>query len=325
MRVFMPVPNEGWITDVITAEFRRHTRHQFVDRIEDADVIWMYSKWIANHYPIHILRSKPCITTVHHIVPGKGLDIGYFDNFTDVYHVPNLMTERDLRGLTSKPIVRLPYWVPTAFEWSPEVPPGFRFEGGTLTFGSFQRDTEGSTIRGPDPRPKLEKGPDVLVRLLNERFATDDYRLILSGWRRQYVKAHVPPQRILDLSGHGDIKGMSDHQHVNYLYNRLRQIDGIYLVTSRYEGGPQAVLEAAINETRILSTSVGIAPEVLHPDCICGSADDPATLDAFERKIRGDIDWDRVLDYNLLAARSLAIENVISRYDALVERVHAEK
>ena len=42
----------------------------------------------------------------------------------------------------------------------------------------------------------------------------------------------------------------------------------LYLVTSRLEGGPQAILECAITKTPVLSTDVGIAPEILHPDSI---------------------------------------------------------
>ena len=51
---------------------------------------------------------------------------------------------------------------------------------------------------------------------------------------------------------------------VNKLYNIL----DLYLVTSRVEGGPQAIFECALTKTPILSTRVGVAPEVLHKDSI---------------------------------------------------------
>ena len=51
---------------------------------------------------------------------------------------------------------------------------------------------------------------------------------------------------------------------VNKLYNVL----DLYLVTSRVEGGPQAIFECALTKTPILSTKVGVAPEVLHTDSI---------------------------------------------------------
>ena len=57
---------------------------------------------------------------------------------------------------------------------------------------------------------------------------------------------------------------MAPLEVVNKLYNIL----DLYLVTSRVEGGPQAILECALSKTPILSTRVGVAPEVLHPDAI---------------------------------------------------------
>ena len=51
---------------------------------------------------------------------------------------------------------------------------------------------------------------------------------------------------------------------LNELYNLL----DLYLVTSRIEGGPQAILESSITKTPILSTDVGVASEILHPNSI---------------------------------------------------------
>ena len=52
---------------------------------------------------------------------------------------------------------------------------------------------------------------------------------------------------------------MADILLVNKLYNIL----DLYLVTSRIEGGPQAILECALTKTPILSTDVGVASEIL--------------------------------------------------------------
>ena len=59
------------------------------------------------------------------------------------------------------------------------------------------------------------------------------------------------------------------------LYNCL----DLYLVTSRYEGGPQAIFECASTKTPILSTSVGLSQEVLDAQCICKNREE------FVRKI----------------------------------------
>ena len=53
-------------------------------------------------------------------------------------------------------------------------------------------------------------------------------------------------------------------ENLNELYNCL----DLYIVTSRYEGGPQSIFECALTKTPILSTNVGVAPEVLSKDSI---------------------------------------------------------
>lgn len=57
---------------------------------------------------------------------------------------------------------------------------------------------------------------------------------------------------------------MVDFSKLNELYNLL----DLYIIASRVEGGPAAVLECGITKTPVLSTNVGIASEILHPDSI---------------------------------------------------------
>ena len=52
---------------------------------------------------------------------------------------------------------------------------------------------------------------------------------------------------------------MTSFQNLNELYNIL----DLYIVSSRYEGGPQSILETAMTRTPIISTDVGIASEIL--------------------------------------------------------------
>ena len=57
---------------------------------------------------------------------------------------------------------------------------------------------------------------------------------------------------------------MVDFKTLNELYNSL----DLYIVTSRIEGGPQAIVECGITRTPIISTDVGIASEILHKNSI---------------------------------------------------------
>ena len=52
---------------------------------------------------------------------------------------------------------------------------------------------------------------------------------------------------------------MIELENLNKLYNIL----DLYIVSSRIEGGPQAILESAITKTPIVSTDVGVASEIL--------------------------------------------------------------
>ena len=57
---------------------------------------------------------------------------------------------------------------------------------------------------------------------------------------------------------------MADSKTINDLYNIL----DLYIVSSRIEGGPQAIMEAAYTKTPIVSTDVGVASEILSPESI---------------------------------------------------------
>ena len=91
---------------------------------------------------------------------------------------------------------------------------------------------------------------------------------MLSGTRRQYVinnleKIGIPYEYF----------EMVQIDQLNEFYNIL----DLYLVSSRLEGGPQAVLECAASKTPIISTDVGVASEI--------SSEFNIPLDNFEEAI----------------------------------------
>ena len=80
-------------------------------------------------------------------------------------------------------------------------------------------------------------------------------KVVLAGKRRGYLidrltNANVPFKYF----------EMVDSNKLNKLYNIL----DLYIVSSRIEGGPQAILECSITKTPIISTDVGVASEILH-------------------------------------------------------------
>lgn len=120
-----------------------------------------------------------------------------------------------------------------------------------IIIGSFQKDGNGW---GEGTEPKWEKGPDVfcdVVGALSQKF---NIHVVLTGPARGYVKKR------LDLAGisytHNFLGKYADI--VSY-YNVL----DVYLITSRIEGGPKSVLESWACGVPLISTSVGMAKDLI--------------------------------------------------------------
>ena len=120
--------------------------------------------------------------------------------------------------------------------------------------GSFQRDTEGSDLI----TPKLEKGPDLFVEAL-KKIEKDNLFVLLGGWRRQYVINRLNQENI-------DFKFI-ELAPLELLREMYAACD-LYIVASRVEGGPQAILESAAMKLPIISRDVGMATVVLSENCI---------------------------------------------------------
>lgn len=151
--------------------------------------------------------------------------------------------------------------------------------------GSFQRDTEGADLS----RPKLVKGPDVLLEiLLGLRRRSPNVHAVLAGPRRHWLRA-----RLTELNIPFTYVGTpmeSEDLEVNSLprstLNLLYNLVDLYIVASRSEGGPHAILEASASQCKVISTAVGMARDVLDATVIFETpADAVATI---ERDITTD-------------------------------------
>ncbi len=138
--------------------------------------------------------------------------------------------------------------------------------------GNFQRDTEGADLS----RPKRQKAPDIfaeVMRILHQQALP--LHVLLAGprrhWLRQKLDAYgVPYSYVGRASAADDIKtNILPRQELGRLY---RAID-LYLLTSRWEGGPYALLEAAGTGCKIVSTRVGLAEDILEPSGLCDDLD----------------------------------------------------
>lgn len=262
MKVFVLAPRENWICDRIAEEWIRNNPEVNTNDPLEADLIWLLAGWCWNHLHPKILASKKVLVTVHHIVPEKfneqsKRDFLARDQFVDCYHTPNHKTAEILRQFTDKPIFSVCYWY-DAKQWFPEDKISCRKElnipEDKFIVGSFQRDTEGGTTN-----PKLEKGPDLLCEFLKKLQSEKDIHVLLGGWRREYVIGRLESENI-----EYDFFERASLNKLRKMYNAC----DLYVVSSRYEGGPQAILEAACMNVPIISRDVGIARDVLSPYCL---------------------------------------------------------
>ncbi|MCF6240443.1 MAG: glycosyltransferase [Bacteroidales bacterium] len=129
-----------------------------------------------------------------------------------------------------------------------------------IIIGSFQRDSLGTDLL----KPKWQKGPELLIDLLKD-LPKDKFILLLSGPRRHFVfkecKKHNIPYFYLGQETPEDditINSLSFDKMPD-----LYRITDLYLVTSKSEGGPKAILEATALKTNIFSTDVGLAGDFL--------------------------------------------------------------
>ena len=252
--------------------------------------LWCISPWAVSYNDILrfpgsaaevIWKTNRVIQTIHHIVPEKFLCdfkknkiFEKLDQYTDLYHVTNEKTKQALKQYTEKDIEVLPLWSnPEQWYSIRETPLYSRLlesmpiSKDKFTIGSFQRDTEGYDLVSP----KLEKGPDILCDIVEKLQKTGKegkkIELVLAGYNRQYVINRLS-ETVPDLNIAYFEK--APIENMNYLYNCL----DLYVVSSRTEGGPQALVEASLARCPIVSTDVGIAKEILSPESIYSNAED---------------------------------------------------
>jgi len=307
VKIFCHIPRENWIVDRIGSDFQKKSRNivSFVDL--NCDVIWLAAPWCWRQIPPAVLHSKLVACTIHHEVPEKfdenrRSEFLLRDSFVDVYHVPSDHTKNFIQKHTNKPIKKIGYWYDPEL-WKPMDRTACKeklgINNGKFIVGSFQRDTEGSDLISP----KLEKGPDrfcdYVIKMKNNGL---DVHVLLGSWRRQYV--------INRLSQAG----------IGYTYNEMPELSTIsemysacdlYFVGSRYEGGPQSLLEATSKNVPIVSTDVGMARDILPSSCIVDMDKDFQIIIPSEEDIK--IANNNVQNFNM--------NNHIYKYDNLFEEL----
>jgi glycosyltransferase involved in cell wall biosynthesis len=264
MNLYINSAKENWVVDRFIKEFKEFDKIRTTRLLFNADLIWLIAPWTWRKIPIKYLKRNKVVCTIHHIDEDKFDEIAKKeflerDSIVNQYHVISESTYKQVSNLTIKPIKIIPFWVNQNIWFEiknrDQILDKYKLDNKKFYIGSFQRDTEGSDLISP----KLSKGPDRFIEILKRKNEEHNLCVIITGKRRNYLIKKLNEEKI-------EYKyfEMVSFSEINELYNIL----DLYIVSSRYEGGPQAILECAITRTPIISTDVGIASEILSTSSI---------------------------------------------------------
>lgn len=161
-------------------------------------------------------------------------------------------------GIPNEKLVTIPLGVdlntfsPTSFEDRIQKRRSLGIPDKAICIGSFQKDGEGWEL---GLEPKLEKGPDIFLGVVkNLANYYHNLHIVLTGPARGYVKKSL---KKLGVS-------YSHYLLDNYLeiVNYYHILD-LYIIASRDEGGPKALLESWATGVPVISTAVGMSADII--------------------------------------------------------------
>lgn len=274
----------GWSID----QDRTHTlamleampETKVVSSIITADIAWFTGYYLikkTKHIPSVVyakITHKPIIAVATNDLQDNQKTFQSIKHKVSVWLTASQSNQKTLKSAGCK-AVTVPFFVdPEIFKPNKELIEIPKKLQDKYILGSFQRDTEGADL----VTPKWQKNPQLLVEIA-KRLNPKKYAFLLAGPRRHYLIRQLDQ---LQFPYHyvGEYKyieqNLDDVRHntlTSQTISQLYQLTDTYLITSKSEGGPKAVYEAALCHTPIISTKVGVAPEYLHARCI--TKDDP--------------------------------------------------
>ena len=265
MKIYLNKANENWIVDRFRSEWYKYNSDISTRFINNADIIWVISPWTWNKINEKHLKNKKVVVTNHHIDlknwnPNEKNNFYELDKFVDVYHTISNKSLITLKQVTNKEVLNIPFWANNEIFFEikdkDKLREKYKINRENFLIGSFQRDSEGSDLT----KPKLIKGPDIFISAIKKLSENNkNIEVILSGNRRNYIIKELQKNNI----EYRYFKNINNTK-LNELYNML----DMYIVSSRLEGGPQAILECGLTKTPLISTDVGIASQILHTKSI---------------------------------------------------------
>lgn len=262
--------NQKWICDQLKDEFTNEFPEYITTDPSEATIVWYLAPWNMRYIPKGFtltswqkyLNEKKVIFTQHHIDETKyqsslKKQFEYMNKYGDKLHTICELTKTVMQKyFPDKQITNYPLWIDNKvfYELSTDEKifyrECFKLDKDAFLIGSFQKDTEGKSNM-----PKLSKGPDIFIKIIKNMYKTNkNIQVVLTGLRREYIIKELKALKIKYY-----YFNMVPLESINQLYNCLN----LYISASRCEGGPRSVVECGLTKTPIISTYVGIAPELM--------------------------------------------------------------
>ena len=232
----------------------------------------------------NLLQVAPSILREHYVIAHadnppfyslKQVEFGLGSQWVDLW----VARSREARSQFSKlglPVVHIPYSIdPELFFPIPDktaLRQKYGLPADAYIIANFHRDAEGSDLH----TPKFQKAPELFVIVLKALVERGlPVHALIAGPRRHWMRNQLK-QNGIPFSFIGKDTGDRDDFGTNILdrptLNELTNAANLYLIPSRWEGGPQSVMEAAACKIPVLSTPVGVALDILEPKCLFRSA-----------------------------------------------------
>lgn len=291
----------GWSIDrdrEYTARALAASGHRLVRNPFRADVTYCVWWNLLDSPRWRLLARRPLVAVVTNDLAHQADTFARLRRRVDVWVVANTQQRRFLvdNGVPPAAICHTPFYVDEDVFRPLRVPRAelaarigldpARLDGRFLV-GSFQRDSLGEDLS----QPKWQKDPGLLADVVER--TGGEATLVLAGPRRHYLLEQCRRRSLpyLFVGEEPPAGSLADDIAVNtlpidriaLLWNML----DLYIVSSRSEGGPKAVIEAGLTGTAVISTPVGLAADLLPEELLFGDAAEGAAL--VRRHIAGNL------------------------------------
>lgn len=260
-------------------------------------------------------RSNKIVVTWFHVTPeDKTLEyIPSAMKYIDILHTSCTTTSNILieHGAIKEKTIVIPLGVDTE-KFKPPVKQEYNnirsrlgIPKDSICIGSFQKDGVG-WVEGLEP--KMIKGPDILCDVLEELNKEFPIFVLLTGPARGYVKHRLKKSGITFI--HHYLQSYFD------IVDYYKALD-LYIVSSRAEGGPKAILEAMACGVPLVTTSVGMVNDIIQDGVngfVVNGSDIVNKLLNLSRKVIIEVDKEEYSKRVITYAKKYDWKTIATRY-----------